>query len=125
VQYWWGVNGETVWRWRQAFGIGQWEPEGSRRLHQQLSEAGARRTRGQLLPADQVERRRQTARELGLKPTGRWDEGGWTAAQLAMLGTLPDERLAARIGRTPTAVRVMRTRLGMPSACDRRRKGRG
>jgi hypothetical protein len=56
-------------------------------------------------------------------PSGRWAETGWTAAQLALLGTLPDERLAACIGRTPTAVRVMRTRLGIPSACDRRRKG--
>jgi hypothetical protein len=96
VQCWWAVNGETVWRWRQAFGIGRWEPEGSRRLYQQLSEAGARKTRGQRLPADQVERRRRTALELGLKPTGRWGQTGWTAAQLALLGTLPDERLAAR-----------------------------
>ena len=96
MQFWWGVRGETVWRRRQAFGTGQWETEGSRRLHRELTEAGARKTRGQRLPADQVERRRRTARELGLKPRGRWEETGWTAAQLALLGTLPDERLAAR-----------------------------
>jgi hypothetical protein len=125
VQFWWGVNGETVWRWRQVIGIGQWEPEGSRRLHRALSEAGARTTRGKRLPADQVGRRRRTARELGLKPTGCWAEAGWTRERLALLGTLPDERLAARIGRTVTAVRVMRTRLGIPSARDRRRTGRG
>jgi hypothetical protein len=123
VQFWWGVDGETVWRWRRTFGIGQWDPEGSRRLHRALSEAGARKTRGQRLPPDQVERGRRTARELGLKPT-RWEETGWSAEQLAMLGTLPDQRLAARIGRTPTAVRVMRTRLGIASDRDRRRKGR-
>jgi hypothetical protein len=58
-------------------------------------------------------------------PSGRWDETGWTAEQPAMLGTLPDERLAACIGRTPTAVRVMRNRLGIASARDRRRTGRG
>ena len=119
------MGGETVWRWRQAFGIGRWEPEGSRRLHQQLGEAGARKTRGQRLPADQVERRRRTARELGLQPTGRCAESGLTAEQLAMLGTLPDERLAGRIGRTATAVRVMRNRLGRTRAGDRRRTGGG
>jgi len=38
----------------------------------------------------------------------------WTAEQLALLGTLPDADVAARIGRTPNAVRVMRDRLGIP-----------
>src|SRR6516225_6234835 len=40
VQYWWGVREGTVWRWRKAFGISRLGTEGSRWLHQVLSEAG-------------------------------------------------------------------------------------
>jgi hypothetical protein len=80
------------------------------------------RQRGRRLPAYQVERRRQTALALGLRPTGRWREKGWTPDQLAMLGTMPDEDLARRIGRTTEAIRCRRTELGIPSARDRRRR---
>jgi hypothetical protein len=38
------------------------------------------------------------------------------------LGTLPDAEVAARIGRTETAVRVRWTTLGIRSASDRRRR---
>lgn len=55
LQYWWGVNGATVWRWRQAFGVGMWEPEGSQRLHRELSEAGAETVRGRPLTRKQIE----------------------------------------------------------------------
>ena len=53
-----------------------------------------------------------------LRP-GAPPEKRWTAAALALLGTMPEEQL----GRTAAAVRVQRTRLGIASACDRRRKG--
>jgi hypothetical protein len=55
---------------------------------------------------------------------GKRRPGGrpWTAKELRLLGTVPDEELAARIGRTAGAVRIMRTRLGIPSAEDRRRR---
>ena len=46
----------------------------------------------------------------------------WTAAERALLGTLPDEDLAGKLGRAANAVRIKRTRLGIASACDRRRK---
>ena len=39
-----------------------------------------------------------------------------------MLGTVPDDELAERVGRTALAVRLMRTRRGIPSAEDRRRR---
>jgi hypothetical protein len=38
ITLWWGVRVETVWRWRKAFGVTRWGTEGSRRLHQVLSE---------------------------------------------------------------------------------------
>jgi hypothetical protein len=124
IKHWFGVSTHAVWRWRKAFGITQWGTEGSRRLHTQVSEAGAARQRGRRLPLAQVERRRQTAKDLNL---GQYLKPGyhgprWTAATLALLGTLPDDELATRIGRTPEAVRIKRTQLGIPNARDRRRR---
>jgi hypothetical protein len=49
-------------------------------------------------------------------------EKRWTAEELAMRATLPDEKLAEQVGRTPGAVRVKRGKLGIPSACDRWRR---
>jgi hypothetical protein len=59
IQYWWGVRMETVWRWRKAFGVSQWSTEGSRRLHQVLSEKGGAKVRGKKLPRALVQRRRR------------------------------------------------------------------
>jgi len=112
-----------VWKWRKAFGIGQWETEGSRRLHRTLSETGAAVLRGKPLSSEQVEQRRRRAIKLNLgrylKPgyPGRW----WTKKERALLGKLPDELVAKKIGRPANGVRIMRTRLGIPTADDRRK----
>lgn len=53
----------------------------------------------------------------------RWKESGWTAEQVALLGTLPDEELAQRIERTRQAVRLKRERLGIGHPVDERRRG--
>jgi hypothetical protein len=50
---------------------------------------------------------------------------GWTAEELDLLGTMPDAEVAARIGQTEGAVTLKRCRLGIPTACDRRRVGNG
>jgi len=71
-------------------------------------------TRGKKLPPEQVERRRQTARKLGLRPPQRPGGRPWTKKELRLLGTLPDAELAERFGRTENAVRVMRTRRASP-----------
>jgi len=123
IVYWFGVSPFLVWKWRKAFGIGQWETEGSRRLHQALSETGAAVLRDKLLSREQVEQRRRRAINLNLgrylKPGyhGRW----WTAKEMALLGKLADEVVAKKIGRPANGVRIMRTRLGIPSANDRRK----
>ena len=123
LKHWFGVSTHAVWNWRKAFGVGQWGTEGSRRLHKALSEAGAEITRGQPLSLRQVEQRRQRAINLNLgrnlKPgyQGPW----WTWKELALLGTYPDNVIARRVGRTVTAVRLMRTRLGIPTRLDRRK----
>jgi hypothetical protein len=47
----------------------------------------------------------------------------WTAEDIALLGTLPDEAVAARLGRSRTAVTQKRCQLGIANPCDRRRRG--
>jgi hypothetical protein len=39
----------------------------------------------------------------------------WTPAEVALLGTMPDEEVAARTGKTPGAVRQKREELGIPN----------
>jgi hypothetical protein len=68
--------------------------------------------RGRELSPEEVERRRQTTRELvlgrNLRPRyhGEW----WTAEEVALLGVLTDAEGARRTGRTVNAVRVKRGR---------------
>jgi hypothetical protein len=122
--YGWGITTETAWRWRQALGVARLN-EGSRLLLAQTAAERGRKLRGRKLPAEQCERRRRTARELNLRQYLRPSappEKRWTAAEVARLGTLPDEQLAEQLGRTAAAVRVQRTRRGIASACDRRRR---
>jgi hypothetical protein len=125
IMHWWGVSSKAIWHWRKALGVERAGTEGSRRLIQAAAEAGAAVLRGQALPPEQVERRRQRAEALNLAQHlqtgyhGPW----WSTEELALLGKQPDEDIASRIGRTARAVRIMRTRLGIPNARDRRRRG--
>jgi len=123
LKHWFGVSTHAVWNWRKAFGVRQWGTEGSRRLHKALSEAGAEITRGQPLSLKQVEQRRQRAinLNLGRNLRARLSRPWWTRKELALLGTYPDNVIARRVGRTVTAVRLMRTRLGIPTRLDRRK----
>jgi len=96
--------------------------EGSRRLHKALSLIGTAAFCERPFSSKEREQRRQRAIRLKLvrylKPGfhGRW----WTKKEMALLGKLPDEEVAARIGRPANGVRIMRNRLGIPSAHDRR-----
>jgi hypothetical protein len=71
-----------------------------------------------------IRKRLRTRKERGARPGNRWGEDGWQREGLALLGTLPDAEVAARVGRTVNAVRVRRTRSGIPTARDGRRGGR-
>jgi hypothetical protein len=122
LQYWFGVNYAVAWRWRKALGVERFN-EGSAKLHAVLNAHKAANLRGKPLPLQQVERIRATAKALGRGPTPPHIGGRpWTAKELAQLGTVPDAELAAQIGRTEMAVRVMRTRRGVATAKDRRRR---
>ena len=124
LKYWFGVGSRAVWNWRKAFGVVKWGTEGSRRLLNALSEAGAEVTRGRRLSSKQVEQRRLRSIKLNLgrylKPGyhGRW----WSKREIGLLGKLPDEKVAKRIGRPVNGVRLMRTLLGIPSANGRGQK---
>jgi hypothetical protein len=125
LQFWFGVSGAAVWHWRQALGVEKLN-EGSARLRGEMNRELGAGLRGKKLPADEVERRRRTALELGLRPRpGHINGRPWTRKEKALLGTMPDGELAARIGRTAEAVRIMRGRLGIATALDRRRHSDG
>jgi len=126
IGYWWAVTCSTIALWRKALGGGRMDSEGSRRLIQAAVDLGAAKIRGKKLSSKQVERRRQTAKALNL---GQYLQLGyhgpmWTRKQLALLGKDSDSAIGRKIGRTRNAVRVMRTRLGIPNPCDGRRKHR-
>jgi hypothetical protein len=122
IQHWFGVSIRTVWCWQKAFGVTQWGTEGSRRLHQGLSAAGAEKLRGRQQTEDEKRRRLATRKRNGVRrPRPRPGGRIWSEEHLALLGALPDAEVAARIGRTETAVRVRRARLTLPTALDRRK----
>ncbi len=113
--------------WREALGVTKTNSPGTNRLVRQASELGASKTRGKTLGEEQVEQRRRTALELDLgqhlRPEYHGDFGNrWTEEELALLGTISDEKVAEQIGRSVTAVRVMRTKLGIATTQDRRRR---
>jgi hypothetical protein len=117
VMHWWGASSEAVKRWRRVLGVGRTDNEGTRRLMPAAAEKGAAELRGKELPPEQVERRRQTALEKDLAQyLHKGYHGPWrTVRELALLGRLPDDEVAARVGRTPDAVRSQRQLLGIPN----------
>jgi hypothetical protein len=92
----WRVSVTVVWRWRKAFGV-----------------ARACITRNQQVwTIDQCQQHAQaTAKHFGDRLQGGYPGHWWTSEELALLGTLPDDVVATRIGRSVAAVRVMRSRL--------------
>jgi hypothetical protein len=69
---------------------------------------------------EERENRRRRNIERGCFKGGYNGPRRWKPEQLALIGTAPDDEVAARIGKTPKAVQVMRKRLGIPIAVDRR-----
>jgi hypothetical protein len=108
LQHWFGVHEATVWRWRKAFGIPRYGTEGSRRLHQDVSERGAAKVLGKKLPKAFVRRRIKIRAAKGFKMPKRWKKTGRQQWEIDLLGTASDAELAARFGRSEGAVRAMR-----------------
>jgi hypothetical protein len=126
VKHWWGVGTHAVWAWRKVLGVDRRNNPGTRRLVLAASQAAAAKLRDKPMPEAQKAALRERCKRLNLARFLKPRPGGrpWEASELELLGTEPDEALAARFGRTPNAVRVKRTRKGVPTARDRRRENR-
>ena len=108
LMYWFGVSHNTVCAWRRAFDVGQWGPEGSRRLHLQNSAARADALRDKRQPKEMIRKRLRTRQERGARPGNRWGEDGWTAPAASPLCNSAS-RVARRYGRArarPTCVKM-------------------
>jgi hypothetical protein len=124
IMRWWRVSQTAVYHWRAALGVGRTDNDGSRRLIRVASEAGGRVTHYRGISDKECDARSRRALGLNLArylPKG-YHGPRWTAEQLALLGTEPDAVVAARVGRTESAVRQIRCRLGIPNPQDRRRR---
>jgi hypothetical protein len=125
VKWWWGAGVKQIWTWRKALGVSRTNNEGTRRLIHAASQKGADAMKEREWSEKEREKRRQQTIASGcntnIKPG--YNLGPlWSAEELALLGTMPDEDLAKQLGRTKEAVRVQRTRLGIATARDRRRQ---
>ncbi|HEV3144785.1 MAG TPA: hypothetical protein VGZ47_12925 [Gemmataceae bacterium] len=118
LHYWWGAARGVVVKWRAALGVHRLNNPGTMRLNKLAVEASNAVTRGQRLTRKQVEERRERAIRLNLaqyiEPYRHVASRPWTAKELRALGKAPDEEVAARIGRTESAVRGKRCQLGIP-----------
>jgi HAMP domain-containing protein len=126
IVYWWGAAGKSVAWWRRALGVKPADPEGSQRLYHAALLARIAGLKAKEWTDAELDARAELAKRLD---QGRFLRANpprplWTAAQLRLLGKLPDVEVAKRIGRTESAVRVMRSKRGILTANDRRRSKR-
>lgn len=121
LKYWFGVGTGAVWRWRKWAGFsGTATTPGSKAAHGHATTAGGQAMKDRGWTDAERDAIAATCRRLGRRPE-RWADRRWTPEQDSVLGTEPDVVTAARYGRSETAVRVRRSRLGVPSFRDRRR----
>lgn len=118
-----GVSGSVVWRWRKALGVTAKNNPGTQRYYRELQphkltpEVSARGRLGAATPEARA-RAMQTIRAQGRRPGGVVN---WTPDMDALLGTMPDEAVAARLGISKLTVSQRRARLGVPSYRSRHR----
>jgi hypothetical protein len=110
---------------RRAFGIGRADTRGSARLVRYAAQQGADAMKEREWTDEEREQRRQQAIELHLAKhlAPGYNLGPrWSDAELALLGTMSDEDVAQKVGRTADAVRRQRSYRMIPPVKDRRRK---
>jgi hypothetical protein len=124
ISHWWGVCGVVVGRWRRALGVDRKNNPGTYRLVRGAVDKAATVHREVRFRPGRLEHCREVyaSKNNGVGPTYRG--APWTAEELALLGSLPDDQVAARIGRTVAAVIGKRERLHIPMAPDSRPKER-
>lgn len=102
LQHWFGVTRGTVWRWRTAFGVGQWGTPGSRGLHAKTCAKGGAGMRAKEFTEAEHDARSARAKASGQRPPPR---PPWTPAMDAVLGAVGDADAARRLGTTRSAAR--------------------
>lgn len=110
-------------RWRaNRSGMGWTDNEGTARLVQAAAEQGAEAIKAREWTEEERDQRRQVNAEKGLAANLVLGYHGplWTAEDVALLGTLPDEDVARQTGRTAGAVRQKREELGIPNPAGNR-----
>jgi hypothetical protein len=142
VQHWFGLSAGTVARWRRALGVPRSNP-GTARLFrrnalrtfsrpevrakalawtdEKREKVGAARRGRPMHPNNAAAMREANARRVygpavraRMSEVQRAQPRAWKPEQLALLGTMPDNEVAVRVGRPENAVRVKRSRLGIP-----------
>lgn len=126
IRHHFGVSAGVVWRWRRRFvpGAGHVRTAGDRVAHRRASETGAAALGAREWTDAEIDARAERSKRLGLRPPNRWAATGWTPEQDALLGTMPDENVAAIVGRTAEAVRCRRRVRRVKIFADRRLSGR-
>jgi hypothetical protein len=125
VMFWWGVTSKAIWHWRRALGVTRTNNPSSHALNVAAANRGLQASLERGVTAAERRQRSRSACRLNLVRFARSVPPArrpWKPAELAMLGTAADEEVAAKIGRTVSAVRVMRQRRGRATARDRRRR---
>jgi hypothetical protein len=142
VQHWFGVSPRTVAHWRRALGVPRSDDGTVCLLSAKSLRVYARpEARAKLLTWTDERREKVAASRRGkpMHPTNaaalrvadakrvygpewsrkmaevqRAQPRAWRPEQLALLGTMPDDQVAEVVGRPRIAVRVKRSRLGIP-----------
>jgi hypothetical protein len=124
VKHWWGASGTAVNHWRKALGVTRTGNAGTARLVGASAVKGAAAIKARVWTDEERRQRRRRNAEKRLHRNLIPGSHGprWTAADVALVGTMPDERVAWRIGRTPNAARQKRGRLGIANPLYGRRR---
>ena len=124
IGYWWGVGGKAVARWRRLLGVTLTNNPESYRLIHAAAKAGGAAMRERGLTEEEEDERSERSKRLNLarymRPSVELRK--WPETDVALLGTMPDDEVAGRIGKTVEAVRLKRQRLGISNPADRRRR---
>lgn len=117
LKHYFGASATSVWAWRKAFGVGG--HAGTRgtaaALHGASCKGGRAMKAKEWTDAERKQRAKVSTR-LGLRPGPRWkpENGGWTTAEIALLGTDTDVAVAKKLGRSQHSVRSKRSKLRVP-----------
>jgi hypothetical protein len=120
--FWWRASSSAVNDGRKALGVSRTANERTVRLVLAAARQGAEAVRAHEWTEEKRDRRRQVNAQNGLAANlilgfhGDW----WAPEEVALLGTLPDERVARRTHRTVNAVRQKRQELDLRNPAGHR-----